>query len=119
MARRFFRNKQENGNNHIATIYVNNIPKKIHWNGLWKSFGKHGEVLDVSIANKKNKENKRFGFVRVPNRYEALRMIEKMNKYKLFGNILTVSLAKYKERQRFCKKVNQKNRDICHSEGEK
>ncbi|KAK8618800.1 hypothetical protein V6N13_132779 [Hibiscus sabdariffa] len=74
--------------------------------------------LDAFIANKKNKENKRFGFVRVPNKSKALRMIEKMNRYRLYGNILTVSLAKYRARQMFRKKVNQVNRDIRLSEGE-
>ncbi|KAK8684059.1 hypothetical protein V6N13_040096 [Hibiscus sabdariffa] len=97
-------------NNQAVTIYVNNIPEKLHWKGLWQTFGRHGEVSDTFIANKKNKEDKRFGFVRVPSRFDAYRMIERLNNFRLYGYVLTISLAKYKKRQAYWKKVNSRNK---------
>ncbi|KAK8694817.1 hypothetical protein V6N13_072361 [Hibiscus sabdariffa] len=74
----------------VITIYVNNIGENLHWKGLWLAFGRHGEVLDAFIANKRNKEGKKFGFVRTSNKADANRMIERLNNFHLFGSKITV-----------------------------
>ncbi|KAK8699945.1 hypothetical protein V6N13_018353 [Hibiscus sabdariffa] len=58
MATRRTRDSFSGKNNQAVTIYVNNIPEKLHWKGLWQTFGRHGEVSDTFIANKKNKEGR-------------------------------------------------------------
>ncbi|XVF14777.1 hypothetical protein REPUB_Repub09cG0090900 [Reevesia pubescens] len=34
------------------TVFVNNIPPKVHWRWLWRISQHHGQVLDVFISRK-------------------------------------------------------------------
>ncbi|KAK8617256.1 hypothetical protein V6N13_080174 [Hibiscus sabdariffa] len=45
------------------SLYVDNLPESLHWQGLWHFFGQHVDVVDAYIANKLNKRGRRFGFV--------------------------------------------------------
>ncbi|KAK8609399.1 hypothetical protein V6N13_061848 [Hibiscus sabdariffa] len=89
----------------VVTIYVNNIAEKLHWKGLWLAFGRHGEVLDAFIANKRNKEDRKFGFIRTSNKIDANRMIERLNNFRLFGSKITVSLARFQTRKSYWRRV--------------
>ncbi|KAK8682043.1 hypothetical protein V6N13_054440 [Hibiscus sabdariffa] len=90
----------------VITIYVNNIGENLHRKGLWLEFGRHGEVLDAFIANKRNKEGKKFGFVRTSNKADANRMIERLNNFRLFGSKITVSLARFQTRHSYWRRVS-------------
>ncbi|KAK8573879.1 hypothetical protein V6N13_096810 [Hibiscus sabdariffa] len=87
------------------TLYVNNISETLHWKGLWQAFGRHGEVIDAFIASKKNREGRRFGFIRTVTRTDANRMIERLNNFHLFGSKITVSLSHFQPRQSYWRKV--------------
>ncbi|KAK8576450.1 hypothetical protein V6N13_032372 [Hibiscus sabdariffa] len=95
----------------VITIYVNNIAEKLHWKGLWLAFSRHGEVLDAFIANKRNKEGKKFGFVRTSSKADANRMVERMNNFRLFGSKTIVSLARFQTRQSFWRRVRSRTRN--------
>ncbi|KAL4291447.1 hypothetical protein GQ457_14G021050 [Hibiscus cannabinus] len=95
----------------VITIYVNNIAEKLHWKGLWLAFDRHGEVLDAFIANKRNKEGKKFGFVRTSSKADANRMVERLNNFCLFGNKITVSLARFQTRQSYWRRVRPRTRN--------
>ncbi|KAK8693626.1 hypothetical protein V6N13_071201 [Hibiscus sabdariffa] len=92
----------------IISLYVQNLPTKLHWSGLRQTFGRHGDVVDSFIAGKKNKAGKRFGFVRFSNRVDAERAIERLDEFNLYGYRLSVSFAKYKTRTSYWRKVTQK-----------
>ncbi|KAK8659987.1 hypothetical protein V6N13_050924 [Hibiscus sabdariffa] len=98
--------EREKRRRQVITIYVNNIADRLHWKGLWLAFGRHGEVLDTFIANKRNKEGKRFGFVRTSNKSDANRMIERLNNFNLFGSKITVSYARFQTRQTFWRRLD-------------
>ncbi|KAK8604732.1 hypothetical protein V6N13_099663 [Hibiscus sabdariffa] len=88
----------------VITLFVKNIPEKLHWQGLWFAFGRHGDIVDAFIATKKSKDGKRFGFVRVKNWGDANRIIERLNNSRLFGSMISVSLARFKTRQMYWRK---------------
>ncbi|KAL4383632.1 hypothetical protein GQ457_15G029640 [Hibiscus cannabinus] len=92
------------GTGGIVTLYVGNLPEKLHWSGLRQTFGRHGDIVDSYIAKKVNREGKRFGFVRYSNRIDANRAIERLDGFKLYGYRLSVSFAKFKTRTRFWRK---------------
>ncbi|KAK8686192.1 hypothetical protein V6N13_125219 [Hibiscus sabdariffa] len=95
------------GRNEVINMFVNNIPEKLHGKSLWHAFGRHVDVVDAFIANKKNKEGKRFSFVRVFYRIDANRAMESLNNFRLFGNKISVSIGRFKSRQSFWRKVNK------------
>ncbi|KAK8633240.1 hypothetical protein V6N13_014088 [Hibiscus sabdariffa] len=71
---------------------------------------RHGEVIDAFIANKRNKEGKKFGFVRTSNKADANRMIERLNNFRLFGSKITVSLARFQTRHSYWRRVSSGTR---------
>ncbi|KAK8693580.1 hypothetical protein V6N13_071157 [Hibiscus sabdariffa] len=86
-----------NGNRQkgTVTLYVDNLPKSLHWQGLWHIFARHGEVVDAYIANKLNREGRRFGFVRIEKEVDVDRALERLNGLLIYGNKIFVGLAKY------------------------
>ncbi|KAK8703796.1 hypothetical protein V6N13_047442 [Hibiscus sabdariffa] len=82
----------------VITLFVSNIPLKLHWSGLRQAFGRHGDLVDSYIAGKLDKQGRRFGFVRFSNEKDALRAVERLNGFKLYGFRLIVQMAKYKAR---------------------
>ncbi|KAK8540423.1 hypothetical protein V6N13_008845 [Hibiscus sabdariffa] len=78
-----------------VTLFVDNLPKSLHWQGLWHIFARHGDVVDAYIANKLNKGGRRFGFVRFKKEVDADRAIERLNGLLVYGNKIFVGLAKY------------------------
>ncbi|KAK8703743.1 hypothetical protein V6N13_047389 [Hibiscus sabdariffa] len=94
----------------VITLFVSNIPLKLHWSGLRQAFGRHGDLVDSYIAGKLDKQGRRFGFVRFSNEKDALRAVERLNGFKLYGFRLIVQMAKYKARTTYWrKKRNDKN----------
>ncbi|KAK8712234.1 hypothetical protein V6N13_147476 [Hibiscus sabdariffa] len=89
----------------------------MHWKGLWLAFGRHGEVLDAFIANKRNKEGRKFGFVRTSNETDANRMIERLNNFQLFGSKITVSLQRFQTRQSYWRRVHSGSEYDMHMKG--
>ncbi|KAL4303527.1 hypothetical protein GQ457_10G010910 [Hibiscus cannabinus] len=87
----------------IVTLFVGNLPPSLHWRGLRHSFGHHGDVVDSFIANKRDRNGRRFGFVRFSNRRDANRALERLNGFRLFGWRISVSFAKYKDRTTYWK----------------
>ncbi|KAL4388115.1 hypothetical protein GQ457_09G030790 [Hibiscus cannabinus] len=95
--------KQHKGEEQVISLFVENIPKTLHWKGLWFSFARHGEVVDAYIARKLSRGGKRFGFVRMSSMAEAERAIERLHDFSLYGSKLSVKLASRvkMERNRF------------------
>ncbi|KAL4297680.1 hypothetical protein GQ457_12G012580 [Hibiscus cannabinus] len=65
----------------------------MHWQGVWQSFNRHGEVVDVFIPRRRNRFGERFGFVRMATRAAADRVIEWLNGFWLYGSRITVAFA--------------------------
>ncbi|KAK8594374.1 hypothetical protein V6N13_126181 [Hibiscus sabdariffa] len=61
---------------------------------LWKAFRNHGEAVDVFIPKKRNHNGVRFGFVQVRSHMDARRMIDRTNRFHLFGPTIKVSFAR-------------------------
>ncbi|KAL4378069.1 hypothetical protein GQ457_02G028390 [Hibiscus cannabinus] len=65
----------------------------MHWQGVWQSFDRHGEVVDVFIPRRRNRFGERFGFVRMATRAAADQVIERLNGFWLYGSRITVAFA--------------------------
>ncbi|KAK8608169.1 hypothetical protein V6N13_023600 [Hibiscus sabdariffa] len=98
--------QQQKEEHQVVSVFVENIPKAMHWKGLWHTFARHGDVIGFFIARKLSRGGKRFGFVRMKNRADALRVIERLNGFMLYGFRLTVNLA------RLFKEIYKKNYEM-------
>ncbi|KAK8699654.1 hypothetical protein V6N13_115737 [Hibiscus sabdariffa] len=88
-----------------TTLFVHNIPTRMHWKGLWHAFGKHGDVVDAFIARKMSRVGKRFGFVRFARRSDADRAMGRLNGFSLYGFRIFVAFAKFNGRSEYWRKV--------------
>ncbi|KAL4346807.1 hypothetical protein GQ457_17G025350 [Hibiscus cannabinus] len=77
------------------TLFIENIPRRMHWKGLWHLFARHGDVYRAYIANKLSRGGKRFGFVSFGTERDALRALERLNGFNVYGFTLTVKLANH------------------------
>ena len=74
----------------VVKIFVENLTHSITNKDLIKLFELSGVVESVTIVNDKF-SGKPGGFVEIPNRLEALRMIQNLNGVTLFDEILNLS----------------------------
>ncbi|KAL4378544.1 hypothetical protein GQ457_02G017040 [Hibiscus cannabinus] len=88
----------------LVTVFVSNIPPRMHWQGLWATFARHGEVVDSFIPSKRSRAGSRFGFVRFSNTTDAHRAISRLDGFFLMGYRISVSLARFNPRINFWKK---------------
>ncbi|KAK8514610.1 hypothetical protein V6N12_057509 [Hibiscus sabdariffa] len=94
-----------------VSIFVENIPTRMHWKGLWHLFARHGDVYATYIARKLSRGGKRFGFVRFKNEVDAGRAMERLDGFVVYSFRLTVKLAIQKERNVASKKRHQSSID--------
>ncbi|KAK8675404.1 hypothetical protein V6N13_033471 [Hibiscus sabdariffa] len=95
------------GARQTTTIFIHNLPEKMHWKGLWATFGHHGDVIDAFIPTKRSIRGRKFGFVRYASKTDADRAIARLNGFRLFGYRIEVSIAKFESRTSYWKKVNR------------
>ncbi|KAK8576936.1 hypothetical protein V6N13_121935 [Hibiscus sabdariffa] len=91
----------------VTTLFVENIPEKMHWKGLWFSFARHGDVVNAYIARKLSIGGKRFGFVRMKEKVNADRAIERLHGFFLYGSKLTVKMQMFNELEGLSKSIHQ------------
>ncbi|KAL4339851.1 hypothetical protein GQ457_08G017430 [Hibiscus cannabinus] len=77
----------------IWTLFVSNIVDRLHWQGVWQVFDRHGEVVDVFVPARKSKAGERFGFVRMASREAGDRVIERLHGRWIYGSQISVSFA--------------------------
>ncbi|KAK8560600.1 hypothetical protein V6N13_083037 [Hibiscus sabdariffa] len=62
-----------------VSLFVDNLPSLLHWK-----------------ANKRSRRGSRFGFVKVSNKKDATRAIEKLNGWNVYGSRISVVTTKFK-----------------------
>ncbi|KAE8668156.1 Small nuclear ribonucleoprotein family protein [Hibiscus syriacus] len=86
------------------TLFIDNLPEKIHWKRFGSLFCTHGRVIDVFIPNKRNSKGVRFGFIRFATNVEARKVISIMNGAHIDGSKIGVSFTKFKPRHSYWRK---------------
>ncbi|KAL4319582.1 hypothetical protein GQ457_18G015810 [Hibiscus cannabinus] len=76
-----------------VTLFVENIPNRMQWKGLWHLFARHGKVTRTFIVRKLSRGGKRFGFVGFENNIDVERVSERLNGFSVYGYKLTVKKA--------------------------
>ncbi|KAK8643911.1 hypothetical protein V6N13_013188 [Hibiscus sabdariffa] len=84
-----------------VSLFVENLSKGVRWKGLWHLFARHGDVTEAFVAGKLSRGGKRFGFVRFRCKTDAMRTMERLNGFSVYGFRLTVKLANPKKRKQF------------------
>ncbi|KAK8598053.1 hypothetical protein V6N13_095445 [Hibiscus sabdariffa] len=77
-----------------VSLFIFNLPEKLHWKGLWVLFSYHGDVLDAFISRKRSKGGQRFGFVRYKSLEDALRAQQRLDGFHIYGSRVRVHLAR-------------------------
>ncbi|KAK8617135.1 hypothetical protein V6N13_117102 [Hibiscus sabdariffa] len=90
-----------------TTIFIHNLPEKMHWKGLWATFRDHGDVIDAFIPTKRSRRGRKFGFVRYASKTDADREIVRLNDFRLFGYRIEVSIAKFGGKTSYWRRVNR------------
>ncbi|KAK8677029.1 hypothetical protein V6N13_142585 [Hibiscus sabdariffa] len=74
-----------------VSLFVENIPERIQWKGLWHLFARHGEVVATFIARKLSRGGKRFGFVMFKDEVDTGRAMERLNGFEVYGYRMIVN----------------------------
>ncbi|KAL4284228.1 hypothetical protein GQ457_16G017560 [Hibiscus cannabinus] len=98
------------GRQRVWNLFVKNISDRLHWKGLWQSFDRHGVVLDVFIPSKRSRDGTRFSFVCMGAREDALRVIERLDGFWLYGTKIYIVFANREVRNTFWRR----RRDISN-----
>ncbi|KAL4376054.1 hypothetical protein GQ457_02G031900 [Hibiscus cannabinus] len=77
----------------VVSLFVENLPETLHWKGLWHLFARHGDVVNVYIVRKQSRGGKRFGLVRMKDKENVDRVIERLHGFFLYGARLTIKVA--------------------------
>ncbi|KAL4383082.1 hypothetical protein GQ457_15G019720 [Hibiscus cannabinus] len=85
----------------VWTLFVWNLSNGLHWKGLWQCFYHQGVVVDAFIPVKRAFDGTRFGFVCMASRVDALRAIERLDGFTLYGSQVRVSFAARATRNSF------------------
>ncbi|XVE99818.1 hypothetical protein REPUB_Repub03eG0234200 [Reevesia pubescens] len=91
--------------NGVTSVFVNNIPQKVHWRWLWRIFSNHAKVADVFIPKKRSRNGSRYGFVRFVSRFDAYKVVKRLNGTWLLNSRLAVNIARFKGRSEYWRKV--------------
>ena len=77
------------------SFYFSNIHDDVKKPQLWKVFGACGMVKDVFIPSKKNREGKRFGFVRFTDEGNGEDLLLKLEQIRMHSTKLKVNLSRF------------------------
>lgn len=79
----------------ITSFYFTRFPEKVTEVELWNHFSRWGEVKEIFIPNRKNKEGSRYGFVRLKGVADKRRVERDMDNSFIRGVKLHVNIPKY------------------------
>ncbi|GJY44702.1 reverse transcriptase domain, reverse transcriptase zinc-binding domain protein [Tanacetum coccineum] len=80
------------------TVYVSNFPSHLTKRELWNIFGNHGSLMDVFIANRKNKLEQMFAFCRYIKVSDAEPLISSLSNVWIGKLRLHANVARYERK---------------------
>jgi RNA recognition motif-containing protein len=81
-------------------IFIGNLSYNVIGGDLRHAFEAHGEVTSATvIRDEESGKSKGFGFVEMPNQFQAQSAISALNGSPFFGRTITVNEARFEERQ--------------------
>ncbi|XVF19035.1 hypothetical protein REPUB_Repub11eG0075800 [Reevesia pubescens] len=92
----------------VFTVFVNNLPPKVHWRWVKTVFQKFGRVVDIFLPRKNSRNGHRFGFVRYVSIADAHRAQWNLNGVWFLDYKIRVYLAKYNPMSAFWRKTKRK-----------
>ncbi|KAL1811947.1 hypothetical protein ACET3Z_022012 [Daucus carota] len=103
------------------TIYISGIPENASAKKIWEFFTRHGEILDIILPRRRDKNNRRFGFVKVPDARTLESLMNTLKFEAFYSQPLHMSLAKsrngvHKDRVQFRRHSQAENPHIMRQE---
>ncbi|XVF38856.1 hypothetical protein REPUB_Repub20aG0138100 [Reevesia pubescens] len=89
----------------VFTVFVNNVPPKVHWRWLKRVFQRFGNVVDVFIPKKRNRMGSKMGFVRFQSVSEARNAQRQLNGVWFLDYRIRVNFAIYNPRRNYWRKI--------------
>lgn len=84
-------------NRDLHTGFITNLPESAELKDLWTLFKKEGRIKDIILPHRRDKNNNRYGFVKVFNEETLERLICSFNGYKLKDKKIFVNWARKRE----------------------
>ncbi|OMO62744.1 hypothetical protein COLO4_32924 [Corchorus olitorius] len=100
---------QGNHQSEVSTVFVNNIPPKVHWRWLTEIFQRYGDVMDVFIPQKRRKRDRKFGFVRFSIMDDARRASSRLNRTWLLDYRIGVNVTRFNGRLTYWRRVQEES----------
>ncbi|KAL1812161.1 hypothetical protein ACET3Z_022226 [Daucus carota] len=76
------------------TIFISGIPMKASAREVWNFFSRHGKILDIILPRKRDKNNRRIGFVKVPDSNTMETLLNKLQFETFYSQPLHMNVAK-------------------------
>ncbi|XVF08143.1 hypothetical protein REPUB_Repub06bG0200500 [Reevesia pubescens] len=89
----------------VFTVFVNNVPPKVHWRWLRRVFQRFGNVVDVLIPRKRNRLGSKMSFVRFESVLKARNAQRQLNGVWFLDYRIRVNFAKYNPRRSLWRKT--------------
>ncbi|XVF38859.1 hypothetical protein REPUB_Repub20aG0138400 [Reevesia pubescens] len=96
----------------VFTVFVNNVPPKVHWRWLRRVFQRFGNVVDVFIPKKRNRMGSKMGFVRFQSVSEARNAQRQLNGVWFLDYRIRVNFAIYNPRRNYWRKMGVIHKEI-------
>lgn len=90
--------KDNKSDQSIVSFYVAGLPRNADRSEIGKRFSKHGTVVDVYLAGRKDNNGRFFAFVRFKGLENEKDMETSLNGMEYQGSVLTVNVAKFGRR---------------------
>lgn len=79
------------------TVFISNIPEEVQLKDLWRICKRIGRIRDIILPRKRNKSNKRYGFVKVFELH-TVQIIKHLDGFQLHHNFLRAHRARIRIR---------------------
>nr|KAJ0223213.1 hypothetical protein LSAT_V11C200055740 [Lactuca sativa] len=93
-------------NGKAVTFYVQNFPSDWSEAALWRMFSRYGAVVDVYIAQKLNRSNKIFGFVRFLRIHDPKSFEKRLNEIIIGTQKIEVNVARFERKEQVSRREN-------------
>lgn len=89
--------RRRNQNGKVATLFFTHFPEDFDEKRMWGFFNRWGKVVDVYIPRKRNKEGRRFGFLRMEGVLDTTELARKIDQMYIGDMKLYVNVPRFEK----------------------
>lgn len=96
----------------ITTLFFTHFPEDFSEKNMWGVFAKWGKVVDIFIPGKRNKEGRRFGFVRMVGVDDPAGLARRMDQTFIGNMKLFVNVPRFEKGASRSQKMDERHYDV-------